>query len=510
LADDGSQKHIIFNTPMGEMLKFNLDGSFPVGWPLYFDTVRFGNDPVILDIDHDGRFEMFSHGWGNIGGMYQNLLFLVNDDGAIMPGFPISMMDPYRLAAADIDNDNEYEIFYFSTREGVVNCLDRYGVPKPGWPIPLPYDDLMAGGSIGDLDLDGTNELVLPGYRNIYAYRHDGSMMDGFPITLEDTTLIFQNGNWPCVLVDFDLDGYLEIIMAGNNWVAGPPPDYMAFVGIYEYTGEPKEGWSCFRSELFISPVTPADLNNDGILELGFQGYHLHFVDQEAVELPGWPVRLSRPDGGIRASYSDLSIVDLDGDGDCEIFTDYNLFYTDSSGHSYSYLFGIDHFGQPLVGYPIEVAGEYLGRPPVFSLDRFSSRLYMSLSSDILGSGDSVFLELFRFPDSTGPTDQWPMLHHDNLHTRNYNFVDQVTSTADDDKEILPQTPVLMQNYPNPFNYSTMIQFILPGVGSASLSVYDVGGRKMQVTMPGVASGVYFMVLKTEKAQITRKMLYLK
>jgi hypothetical protein len=531
-ADEGPQKYLYFSTFMGEVQKFNLDGSFAPGWPFYADTLLFGSDPVILDIDHDGRFEMLSYGARRALPDIYSLLFLIDDDGTIMPGFPIRLRDPYGLAAADMDNDNEYEILYFSSREDAINCLDRYGIPKPGWPIPLPYDNLGVGGSIGDLDLDGTNELVMPGYRNIYAFRFDGTMMAGFPVVLEDTNFIFINGNLPNALADIDQDGYLEILMGGDNWLYEPPPYESCFVAIYEHTGQLKPGWPRFFPELIVSSITPSDIDNNGNIELGFQGYYLHFINLDGAELPGWPVELLRPDGGTWGSYSDLSIVDLDGDGDCEIFTDYAAFYADSLGHDslwyygYSYLFAINHLGQSLPGYPIEVEGAYLGKPPCFTLERLNNRLYMSVATDITAPWvplDTSYLELYQFPDSTGPTNQWPMLHHDNLHTRNYNFVDRVTS-VEDDIEILPKSPILKQNYPNPFNHTTLIEFTLPRQEHVRLAIFDILGRRVldiydRVVAAGThrvpitleaPSGIYLYRLETEKTVITRKMVVVK
>jgi hypothetical protein len=535
-ADDGPEKHVFFNTHLGQLHKFNLDGSFANGWPISCDTLIFGSDPVIFDIDNDGQFEMLNDGARRSGGGYAySLLFLVDDNGLVMPGFPIRISNPYDLTAADMDNDGEYEIIYFSSREGVINCLDRYGNTKPGWPISLP-DDCIAGigGSIGDLDLNGANELVTAGSRNIYAFGSDGVMMDGFPIALADESFVYANGNLPNILVDFDQDGYLEIIMGGNNWVYWPPPTESCFVAVYEHSGQPKPGWPrYFSSEWVVSSITPSDINNDGTIELGFQGLQHHFIGLDGMELPGWPVTLTRPDGGIRGSHSDLSIADIDGDGDCELFSDFNAFYADSLGHDslwyhgYSYLFAIDHFGQALAGYPLVIEGSNFKKPPCFSLNPVDNRLYMSVSTDLIipwGPPDSVFLELYHFPDSTGPPDQWPMLSHDNLHTRNYNFVDRVTSVEDGDHEILPKSPILKQNYPNPFNLSTIIEFTLPKKEHVTLSVYDILGRKVadiydremeagthkhRLSMD-VPSGIYLYRLRAGNTAITRKMALVK
>jgi hypothetical protein len=500
------------------------------------DTLLFGTDPVILDIDHDGQFEMLCYGSRRINGIYQySLLFLIDDNGQVMSGFPIRMMDPYGLTAADVNNDGEYDIVYFSSREEIINCLDRYGIFNSGWPISLPYDcSAGIGGSIGDLDLNGTNEIITSGYRNIYAFRYDGTMMDGFPITLADTNFVFANGGESNALVDFDHDGYLEIIRGGHNWLYEWPPYESCFVAIYEHTGQRKPGWPRYFPEIIVSPITPADIDGDGTIELGFQGYYFHFIGQGGAELPGWPVVLLRPDGGTWGTYSDVSVADVGGDGDAELFFDFNTLYADSMGHDslwyygYSYLFAASHEGQYMAGYPIKVEGFHLGKPPVFSQDRASNRLYMSLATDITIPWipmDTSYLELYLFPDSTGLPNQWPMLHHDNLHTRNYNFVDRVTSIADGGREPLPRNYMLKQNYPNPFNSSTVVEYSLPEASDINLAVFDMLGRrvmdlklgrqfagtyKQKISMNSLPSGLYFYMLQTDEMHITRKMTLVK
>jgi hypothetical protein len=211
---------------------------------------------------------------------------------------------------------------------------------------------------------------------------------------------------------------------------------------------------------------------------------------------------------------------------------DYNTFFPDSLGqdslwyYGHSFLFATDNSGHDLPGYPIEVRGAYFRMPPSFAIEPSTSRLYMSLATDFLmpGWNDTIFLELYVFPNPTGPADQWPMLNHDNLHTRNYNFVDRVTSIYDEGNDILPKTAILKQNYPNPFNFTTMIEFTIPQKEYVTLSVFDILGRKVidlydQEVEAGnyrhrlsmkVPSGVYLYKLKAGDTEITRKMMLVK
>jgi len=105
-----------------------------------------------------------------------------------------------------------------------------------------------------------------------------------------------------------------------------------------------------------------------------------------------------------------------------------------------------------------------------------------------------------------------------------------VTSVPDDEEGVLPQEFVLFPNYPNPFNASTVISFSLPRPAEAAVIVHDVLGRRIRalvdqsfpagkhsVVWDGtddqrrpVASGVYFMVLRSGPELRVQKSVLLK
>ena len=87
----------------------------------------------------------------------------------------------------------------------------------------------------------------------------------------------------------------------------------------------------------------------------------------------------------------------------------------------------------------------------------------------------------------------------------------------------------LYQNYPNPFNPSTIIRYSLPEYSYVELTIYDILGNKVTTLVNkgqnagnyeaefnpsllngGLSTGVYFYTLKTGKASITKKLIYLK
>jgi hypothetical protein len=519
---------------------FFPDLTQPVGWPILCDTLLWDSYAIVADFDHDNRNEYLIDGTRRVESSphyLYTLRFLFDDDGSVMAGFPIRYINPCAISTADFDGDNEYEIMNYSPDDGTIGCIDRWGNYKPGWPVELPYDvtgglALGGGGAVGDLDLDGRNEYIIGGAYHIYAYRYDGTMQNGFPIMIPDSTYYFSNYNWSPILADIDNDGFLEIMIAANHFSPFP---FASFVAIYEHDGTMRANWPIyFADQLIRNAPTPSDINNDGILELGFQAGELYYVNSDAEPLAGWPVNLYSPNGAGRGANSDLITVDIDGDGDCEIFMDYNAIAPDSvdqdsnTYYGHSYLFAMDHLGQQLPGYPIEVDGEYIHRPPVFYYEVSRRRLYMALFSDMClvphVDIDTAYLSLYVFPDSTGPANQWPRLSHDNLMTRNYNFVDRVTSIHDE-SEILPNTYILKQNYPNPFNGETIIEYVLPKRATISLNLYDILGRKIielnkddipagthkqRLILSDFPSGVYLYSLETKSCKITRKMTILK
>ena len=86
-----------------------------------------------------------------------------------------------------------------------------------------------------------------------------------------------------------------------------------------------------------------------------------------------------------------------------------------------------------------------------------------------------------------------------------------ITDVKEKSTEQPPQTFILYQNYPNPFNPSTTFRYDLPEAGFATLKVYDLLGRVVQVLENGTeeaghkvvewdagrfASGIYFYRLE--------------
>jgi hypothetical protein len=91
---------------------------------------------------------------------------------------------------------------------------------------------------------------------------------------------------------------------------------------------------------------------------------------------------------------------------------------------------------------------------------------------------------------------------------------------------VAPEKVVLAQNYPNPFNPSTLIEFVVPMNGHATMTVYNVLGQEVATLFDGNAeagrintarfdastlpSGLYFYTLRSAGQTETRRMLLMK
>ncbi len=106
--------------------------------------------------------------------------------------------------------------------------------------------------------------------------------------------------------------------------------------------------------------------------------------------------------------------------------------------------------------------------------------------------------------------------------------IEQTMTSADE--EIVPSGVSYLQNYPNPFNPETTISYGLGEASEVHLTIYNIMGKKVRslvneyqgagqhsVVWDGldsnhnkVASGIYLYRIKTEKSEVTKKMLLMK
>ena len=270
----------------------------------------------------------------------------LHHDPDLLPGFPrLGVADGGAApATADLDGDGAEEII-LPDANGRVHAWRADGDELPGWPVltdPLEvhgdaaaYDSaviefpvhssILAGVSVGDLDRDGTLEVVASDLQGrLYVWQRDGSRRPGFPVkTLPEYSFAYRS--------ERDL-GTPE----------GQVPDR---------TNRHDRNNRLGRALLSGPALGNLDGSADGSLEIlaGAYDRHLYAWYADGTPVPGWPVLLKDPakvaavdpetnevtlQPGSGAALGTKVIVppalgDIDGDGDIEVVAAVNEEYVE-------------------------------------------------------------------------------------------------------------------------------------------------------------------------------------
>ncbi len=261
--------------------------------------------PVLADLDGDGVDEILLTTYGITNPYGEGWLYAWDGAGNSLPGFPIHLTGaaPGTAAVGDLDGDGTVEIV-----QGTWNYLYVFnadGTNAPGWP---KSNYITQAASLADLDNDGTLEIIVPVSNSMKVYHHDGTSYSGFPVTVTNSLTAAAVG-------DMDNDGDLEIV-SGSFVASGSPSDN---VFAWHHDGSAVAGFPTVTAGSVKAAPILADLDGDGFREVVADCWNksgtdeLYVWDHTGADEPGWPqsipyIRLSSP-----------SVGDLDGDGDLEI-----------------------------------------------------------------------------------------------------------------------------------------------------------------------------------------------
>jgi hypothetical protein len=334
------------------------------GFPVAFSsnsTYKPMRGVTLADLNNDGAEEIIlSH---------NETINVVDGQGNILwTQALVGGMGQYPAAVGDIDGDGTLEIVAltaYGNARGSVNVFDAEGNVLLA--TVTNNDPILCAPTLADVDNDGTLEIIFNGRGRasasispgIHVWNLQGEELPGFPFEMPSTPAITPT------LADIDGDGFLEIFASTTTvlyCISHTGEEIYTVDGHEEYkysyqsplvvdldgegtwclvgachgdnanhyvrnalTGEYREGWPKSITNWTYSAPTVVKNGEKHAIFMGMSGEGDVFYqyDADGNVAPGFPLNLA---SGIEGF---ISVADIDGDGENEVITDFNLMESD-------------------------------------------------------------------------------------------------------------------------------------------------------------------------------------
>ncbi len=258
LATDDGAIHAFRGPGRSELAGFPLHGDSSPWWNHRSPAARAASIPP-----HRGAFGIGAPAVGDLDGTGGNEIVAADLNGKV---YVWSAATGARLATMSVDPA-------FSQDD--VAAQDERNRTKPGF---------AAQPSLGDLDGDGTLEIVAGALdRHLYAWHHDGTPLDGFPVLLVDPAKVQA--------VDPGTD---KVTFTEDSGV-GEGGEIVAMPALADLTGDGRPEIVIGVQEQYLEPINIGD-GTSVVALLGATGdagnTRLYAVSPEGSFLPGWPAKL--------------------------------------------------------------------------------------------------------------------------------------------------------------------------------------------------------------------------
>lgn len=211
------------DTSRGWLTAWTLDGELLPGFPLTL-TMDTDSSPASADFDDDGmKWIVFGDDAG--------FLHVVDTAGRERAGFPAQTVGVVRgptptphppggnvrsieasPAVADLDGDGRLEIAVGSW-DGRMYIWDDVGEPLPGWPVQTG-DQIISSAALVDLDGDGRLDIVVGSKDgHLYGWTAEADPLPGFPYALG--AAVFSSP-W---VGDLQANGRADVVVGANNGI---------------------------------------------------------------------------------------------------------------------------------------------------------------------------------------------------------------------------------------------------------------------------------------------------
>jgi hypothetical protein len=289
-----------------------IDGQGHVLWTRTLAGGMGQYPATVGDIDGDGTMEVVAlTAYGNARGGIN----VFSNTGEVLLATETNN-NPLICAPvlADLNNDGTLEIIFCGrgkTSAGIsagVHSWNLQGEEIDGFPFEMPSTPAFTP-TLADIDGDGFLELFIATTSVLYCVSHTGEILysvDG----QESYKYSYQSP----LVVDFDGDGEWSLVGACHG---DSPNHYIRNA----HTGEYRQGWPKSVNSWTYSAPTVMKNNDNFTIFMGVSGEGNVFYqyDPDGNIAPGFPLNLT---SGIEGF---ISVADIDGDGENEIITDFNL-----------------------------------------------------------------------------------------------------------------------------------------------------------------------------------------
>ncbi len=289
-----------------------IDGQGNILWtqPLVGGMAQY--PAAVGDINKDGTLEIVAlTAYGNARGGIN----VFDASGNILMA-TVTNNNPLICAPvlADLNNDSELEIIFCGRGKASasisagIHAWNLQGEEIEGFPFELPSTPAFTP-TLADIDGDGSLEMFVSTTTALYCVSHTGE-----EIYRVDSEEAYKYSYQSPLVVDFEGDGNWSIVGAchGDN-----PNHYMRDA----HTGEYLAGWPKPVSYWTYSAPTVVKNGDKYAIFMGVSGEGNVFYqyDMNGNIAPGFPLNLTSGVEGF------VTVADIDGDGENEIITDFNL-----------------------------------------------------------------------------------------------------------------------------------------------------------------------------------------
>ena len=268
--------------------------------------------PAVGDINNDGILEIVAlTAYGNARGGFN-----IFDATGNVVFSTVTNNNPLICAPtlADLNNDGELEIIFCGRGKASasiaagIHVWNLQGEEMEGFPFELPSTPAFTP-TVADINNDGFLEIFASTTSALYCISHTGEQL-----YMVDSDGSYKYSYQSPLVVDFEGDGNWSLVGACH----GDNPNHYVRDAL---TGEYRPGWPKPVSYWTYSAPTVVKNNDQYAIFLGVSGEGNVFYqyDKDGNVAPGFPLNLTSGVEGF------VSVADIDGDGENEIITDFNL-----------------------------------------------------------------------------------------------------------------------------------------------------------------------------------------